>query len=92
MRNPNLERDLKAAPEYLAAMAQVATQAVQHVKNAAPDETGAFKRSLRASENRVETTDPFGHIIEFGSVNNPPYAPLRTGVRAAGLRLDESRT
>lgn len=31
-----------------------------------------------------------GHLVEFGSKNNPPYAPLRRGVRAAGLRLDET--
>ena len=30
----------------------------------------------------------FGHLVEFGSVNNPPYAPIRSGVQAAGLRLE----
>ncbi len=35
-------------------------------------------------------TDYGGHLAEWGSANNPPYAPLRRGVRAAGLRLDES--
>lgn len=39
---------------------------------------------------RVVNTDHGGHLDEFGSAKNPPYAPLRTGVRAAGLRLDES--
>jgi len=38
---------------------------------------------------RVINTDPFFHLVEWGSVNNPPYAPLRRGVTAAGLRLDE---
>lgn len=38
----------------------------------------------------VETTDPFGHLVEFGSINNPPYAPLRRAVRAVdGLELRE---
>lgn len=91
MRNPNLERDLKATKEYAAAMAQAAAAVVQIVKAAAPNVTGAYRRSVRAVEDRIETTDPFGHIIEWGSVNNPPYAPLRNGVRNAGLRLDESQ-
>lgn len=91
MRNPNLERDIKATPEYLAAMAQAAASVVPMVKAAAPNVTGAYSRSIRAVEDRVETTDAFGHIIEWGSVNSPPYAPLRNGVRAAGLRLDESQ-
>jgi hypothetical protein len=38
---------------------------------------------------RVGNTDPFFHLTEWGSVNNPPYAPLRSGVVNAGLRLDE---
>lgn len=29
------------------------------------------------------------HLTEFGSRNNPPHAPLRRGVLAAGLRLVE---
>ena len=91
MRNPNLERDIKATKEYAAAMAQAAAAVVLTVEALAPNVTGAYQRSIRATENRIETTDSFGHLIEFGSANNPPYAPLRTGVRAAGLRLDESQ-
>jgi hypothetical protein len=37
---------------------------------------------------RVGNVDPFFHLTEFGSVNNPPYAPLRKGVTSAGLRLE----
>ena len=40
---------------------------------------------------RILSTDPFWHLIEWGSVNNPAYAPLRRGARAAGLRLDLSQ-
>lgn len=41
-----------------------------------------------ATRVRVGNTDYFAHLVEWGSVNNPPYAPLRRGVRAAGLRLE----
>ena len=32
----------------------------------------------------------FGHLVEFGSINNQPYAPIRTGVQTSGLRWDPS--
>lgn len=62
--------------------------------------TGAFARSIeRLPAKRtahgatvtVTSTDPDAHIIEWGSVNNPPYAPIRKAIRALGLRLREDR-
>ncbi len=38
---------------------------------------------------RIEMGVPIGAIIEYGSVNNPPYAPMRTGIEAAGARYQE---
>jgi len=32
-------------------------------------------------------TDYAGHLVEWGSKNNPAHAPMRRGVRAAGLRF-----
>lgn len=37
----------------------------------------------------VATTDFAGHMVEWGSVNNAPYAVLRRAARSAGLRLRE---
>jgi hypothetical protein len=42
-------------------------------------------------EIRVGIDDFAGHLVEFGSVNNAPFAPLRRGVQAAGLELHEER-
>lgn len=39
----------------------------------------------------VANTDHAGHLMEYGSVNNPPHAPLRQGARSAGLRIEEER-
>ncbi len=39
---------------------------------------------------KIETSDAIWHIIEYGSVNNPPYAPIRRGVIEAGLKFDGS--
>jgi hypothetical protein len=37
----------------------------------------------------VGTRWRLGHIIEFGSVNNPAYAPLRKAVAATGMRYQD---
>jgi hypothetical protein len=37
----------------------------------------------------VGTKWRLGHIIEFGSVNNPAYAPVRKSVLALGMRFEE---
>lgn len=42
------------------------------------------------SEGTVYSTDPFWHLIEFGSVNNPPYAPMRRAVLRRGLRFRDT--
>lgn len=38
---------------------------------------------------RVVATDHGAHLREWGSSQNPPHAPLRRGVRAAGYDLNE---
>jgi hypothetical protein len=48
---------------------------------------GRFKTIVRRLTGTVGNTDVAAHLIEFGSVNNPAYAPLRRGVQAAGLRF-----
>lgn len=40
----------------------------------------------------VTNTDYAGHLQEWGSIRNPPHAPLRRGASAAGLDVDESPT
>lgn len=52
--------------------------------------SGAYARSVIADGERLLTTDPAGHIIEWGSINNPPYAPLRRAVEQIGaVYVDE---
>jgi hypothetical protein len=61
----------------------VASQA----KAAAPGIEGDF---IEADGDKVTYANPrrVWHLVEFGSVNNPAYSPLRRGVVAAGLRFD----
>lgn len=49
----------------------------------------AFEVQADEDEVRLANTDYGGAIAEWGSANNPPYAPLRTAARAAGMRLEE---
>lgn len=72
---------------------EAAELVVKAAERAAPERSGNYRRSLRVAVDglqvRAETTDPFGHLVEFGSVNNPPYSPLRRGAAEVG-RLDEA--
>ena len=60
----------------------------------APDVTGFYEEHFvmfrYGRGYRVGNRDPFAHLVEWGSVNNEPYAPLRRGVAAAGLTLHEA--
>jgi hypothetical protein len=82
---------LAAAPAVQAAMAAAAREISRQAAQLAPvGDTGRYKRSLKAKGPVAYSDDPFAHLVEFGSVNNPAYAPLRRAVRASGLRLDQA--
>ena len=72
-----------------------AADVARNASDIAPVSTGAYKRSLRSTNARREATrvvataytaDPFGHLVEWGSINNPAYSPLRRGAERTGLR------
>lgn len=63
----------------------------EFVEANAPERTGYYKRRIKARFARVWAEDKsFWHLAEYGSINNPAYAPLRRGVIAAGLRFEPS--
>lgn len=95
-RNAKLEQELERTPAMrrtLRAAAEDVRQAAEHAAPRGTSRRGVAKQFRVAQDNAGETIvtndDPFFHLVEFGSANNPPYAPLRRGARAAGLRLDE---
>lgn len=58
----------------------------------------SFANSIDATPARVDSqgavasvtsSDTAAHLIEFGSVNNAPFAPFRNAVRSLGLRLED---
>lgn len=83
--------DIRRLDVDQAALETIAEAAADAIRQAAPVETGSFKRSVKADGARVISTDPFAHLIEFGSAHNHPYAPFRRGLRAAGFRVDDAK-
>lgn len=74
---------------------QSATDALAaKVQDESPVQTGRFQDSIRARRNRarrrVISTDPFGHLVEWGSPTSMVYAPFRRAIRALGFRFDEA--
>lgn len=97
--NPLFQEHLARDPEFRKAIAAHAERARGHAQAMARADGAPWMRrgsadtivvSTDGDEVRLVNTDHAGHLMEWGSANNPPHAPLRRGVRAAGLRLDET--
>lgn len=83
-------------PAVLALVAKGAQDVAANARAIAPlGREGFLKRSYRATPARVSadgvtatayTISMAGHWAEWGSVNNPPYAPLRRGAERLGFR------
>lgn len=78
---------------------QVATPLANKANELAPDGTSVSSRrpayasrfsfKVRFIDGRfvLRSIDPNAHIVEFGSITSPEYAPVRRAVRALGLTL-----
>lgn len=92
--NPAALTQLRADPAYQRLVRRRANDALTAAEHAAPiGETQDYIHSLSIVEVRgrsyLSSNDFAAHLVEYGSANNPAYAPLRRGVRAAGLDLRE---
>lgn len=93
--NPFRAVDVEKQGVALALTKEKASDVRREAEGIAPDHTGYYKERftmVRAGARgyRVGNRDFAAHLVEWGSVNNEPYAPLRRGVAAAGLRLHEA--
>lgn len=90
-----LGRVLAADPQVQAVLKGVAGRIEDRVEETGPVGTGYFAHRSLGSRRvgplrwTVFTRDVAGHLIEFGSVNNRPYAPFRRAVRGLGLSFKE---
>lgn len=98
--NASLQADLEQQPDFRRALLDAGAEAKARANEIAesigagwmPRKGGTRETVvLQPTDDgaRLVNTDHGGHLMEWGSKNNPPHAPLRRGVRAAGLRLEE---
>lgn len=85
--NPLFDEEVRAQLEHQRGMRKITKGLAAIAARMAPHKTGYYRRRVRARGTAVAAEDFAWHIVEFGSVNNPPYAPLRRGLRAAGVRF-----
>ena len=100
--NPGFSTEIMRERDFMDGLKRAAEGAARHAENFARGH-GAPWMPRAGADNLIEVvedggnvyisnTDHGGHLLEFGSKNNPPHAPLRRGVQAAGLRfIDEGR-
>lgn len=93
-KNPGFNQELSSEAGYKEALAVAAKPAEAAAKSFAPVRTGAYRDSIHVVIDskgvRLDASDFKAHWVEWGSANNSPSAPLRRGVRAAGLKFKES--
>jgi len=90
--NPNFIADLMGnTADIVAEQAQVAADEANKLRHRIMPRkrSNAIVVEKQAPDVFIVNTDLGGHLDEWGSKNNPAYAPLRTGVRNAGFDLTE---
>lgn len=94
--NRAFNTEIRRDPEIKHAAKGELEDAIPYIRQRVTAAGGAWmpekgKRQLEVIEVAGETVltnrDHGGHLMEWGSINNPPHAPMRRGVRAAGLRF-----
>jgi hypothetical protein len=85
---PAANFDTLAAEASQPGLVETAGDIVKVARRTVNRDTGGYEKSLRTVVDErgvvAETTDYAGHVIEWGSVNHSPQAPIRTGASEAG--------
>lgn len=89
--NPDFVDELEADPETVTCMEDFANTALDAARAVSPSKTFSDRLSVEVNGSDVALVSDWSlwAIIEYGSVNNPPYAPMRLGLQAAGLTLTD---
>jgi hypothetical protein len=92
--NPNLRQELEREAAHQVALKVAAEDVAGKARSIAHRimPAGAGEQIVVQQEGTevvVANLAHGGHLDEWGSINSPAYAPLRRGVREAGLRLDD---
>lgn len=96
-RNPYFEVGLRQQPRFDKGMGErtILLSVVIKAASSSFSHSGHYKRSITPMAGgpkgyRVELHDIAWHIIEYGSVNNPPYSPVRRAVAELGWRFEDA--
>ncbi len=93
--NPTFAAQVAASPQMRAMLEKLARDGAARVREASPYRQGDYRRGITFKVElvsgrwvgRIIAGHWSSSLIEWGSVNNPPFAPLRRGVDALGLRM-----
>jgi hypothetical protein len=96
--NRHFAADLSGESEYREALETAADAVSSHATTFAEQAHAPWMRRQSKTitvvsdgdEVAVVNTDYAGHLMEWGSKQNPAHAPLRRAVRAAGLHFEEA--
>lgn len=97
--NPPGIAELLHQPTVSAYTAHVTDQLRATAQAGSPRKTGHFADSFGVSTTEtpgglvgsLHNSDPGATAIELGSVNNPPFAPMRRACRTLGLKLHKDK-
>lgn len=87
-------------PEVATELGNLRTRAANETRRIAPrGPTRQYSKSIvegpievtaKGVKTSYGSTDFAAHIVENGSVNNPPYRPLTRGAQALGLKVEDA--
>lgn len=97
--NPNFENEIRSQVGVVEAMKRGAATIRTLSDLAAPKKTFYYVEHLEVISKRfpagptrfhvyVRSNDFAGHLVEWGSVNNPAYRPITRAALASGLRFE----
>jgi len=96
--NARFTEQIVRTAQAVAVLERNSQPVIQQIENSIPVVTGSYKRSFDFKLShavdvakfvvRIIIGEPRWHIIENGSVHNPPYRPLMRGCVRAGLRYE----
>lgn len=88
--------ELLHGDQAVAFLEQVANIYKPEIERVAPLGSGSVKFRdtisvhVQGGEVAVATDDPFWHLLEYGSVNNPPYRPFTAAAENLGLDFHDT--
>lgn len=96
--NPKFAEQMNADPDTRKGLKEAAEAAKPMIEAAARDAGAPWMprggELIIVGEDEdgvyIANTDHAAHLIEFGSINNPPFAPQRRGASNAGLRIEDT--